>query len=198
MRAPWIIAHRGASGHAPENTLAAFERAVELGAQFIETDIHLTRDARFVAIHDKTLDRTTNGHGPVRDLTLAELLKLDAGMWFDRQFMGQRIPTLEDVLGFARKHDVVFYLEIKYDSAWGMHHALVAALQGAEIAARTIVLSFDPSTLVALRKLDASIMMGLLVEDAKIDPVKAALEVGARQVCPRSDLITRELVDEAH
>jgi glycerophosphoryl diester phosphodiesterase len=198
MRAPWIIAHRGASGHAPENTLAAFERAVELGAQFIETDIHLTRDARFVAIHDKTLDRTTNGHGPVRDFTLAELKKLDAGMWFDRQFMGQRIPTLEDVLSFARKHDVVFYLEIKYDSAWGMHHALVAALQGPEIAARTIVLSFDPSTLVALRKLDASIMMGLLAEDVKVDPVKAALEVGARQVCPRADHVTREMVDEAH
>src|ERR1039457_1736716 len=96
MRAPWIIAHRGASGHAPENTMAAFERAVALGAQFIETDLHLTRDARFVAIHDKTLERTTNGKGAVRDFTLAELRELDAGMWFDRQFMGQRIPTLEE------------------------------------------------------------------------------------------------------
>ena len=94
MRAPWIIAHRGASGHAPENTLAAFERAVALGAQFIETDLHLTRDARFVAIHDKTLERTTNGKGAVRDFTLAELRELDAGMGFPRKFMGQGIPTL--------------------------------------------------------------------------------------------------------
>lgn len=198
MRDPWIIAHRGASGHAPENTLAAFERAVQLGAGFIETDLHLTRDARFVAIHDQTLERTTNGRGRVRDATLAELRELDAGKWFDRQFIGQRIPTLEDVLGFARKHDVVFYLEIKYEAAWGMHHALAAALQGAEVAARTIVLSFDPSTLEALRKLDASIMMGLLVDNAKVDPVKAAVDVGARQLCPRSDLVTRELVDAAH
>src|SRR5579862_6653271 len=120
MRNPWIIAHRGASGHAPENTLVAFQRAVQLGAGFIETDLHLTRDARFVAIHDPTLERTTNGTGKVRDTTLAELRKLDAGMWFDRQFMGQRIPTLEDVLAFGRKHDVVFYLEIKYDTSWGM------------------------------------------------------------------------------
>ena len=112
--------------------------------------------------------------------------------------MGQRIPTLEDVLEFARKHDVVFYLEIKYDTAWGMHHALVAALQGAEVAARTVVLASDPSTVTSLRQLDTSILMGLLVEDPKVNPVKAAVEAGARQLCPRWDLITRELVDEAH
>jgi glycerophosphoryl diester phosphodiesterase len=198
MRAPWIVAHRGASGYTPENTLAAFQRAVELGATFIETDLHLTRDARFVAIHDPTLERTSNGKGPVRERTLAELRGLDAGMWYDRQFMEERIPTLEEVLDFARKRDVVFYLEIKYDSAWGMHHALVSALQGAETAARTIVLSDDPSTLVALRKLDSAIMMGLLVEDGKADPVKAALDVGARQLCPRWDLVTPELVTQAH
>jgi glycerophosphoryl diester phosphodiesterase len=198
MRAPWIVAHRGASGHAPENTLSSFQRAVELGATFIETDLHLTRDARFVAIHDKSLERTTNGKGAVRDHTLAELRGLDAGMWYDRQFMGERIPTLEEILDFACKRDVVFYLEIKYDSAWGMHHALVSALQGAETAARTIVLSFDPSTLVALRQLDAAIMMGLLVEGGTPDPVEAALEVGARQLCPRWDLVTPELVERAH
>ena len=198
MRAPWIIAHRGASGYAPENTLAAFERAVALGAQFIETDLHLTRDARFVAIHDKTLERTTNGQGAVRERSLSELRELDAGMWFDRQFMGQQIPTLEEVLEFARENDVVFYLEIKYDAAWGMHHALQAALAGAGNAARTIVISFDPATLDAVRRLDASIMTGLLVEGTNRDFVKAALDVGARQLCPRADLITRELVDQAH
>src|SRR5579872_628174 len=145
MRSPWIIAHRGASGHAPENTLAAFERAVALGVGFIETDLHLTRDARFVAIHDRTLERTTNGRGAVHDFTLAELRELDAGLWFDRQFSGQRIPTLEEALDFARKHDVIFYFEIKYEAAWGMHHALLAALQSAENAARSIVISFDPA-----------------------------------------------------
>src|SRR5208282_2864646 len=174
MRAPWIIAHRGASGHAPENTMAAFQRAIELGAGFIETDLRLTRDARFVAFHDPNLERTTNGSGAVKDFSLAELRKLDAGMWFDRQYMDQRIPTLDEVLAFARKHDVVFYLEIKYDSATGMHHALVGALESVEIASRTVVISFDPSTLASLRRLTAALMLGLLVESDTGDSVKTA------------------------
>jgi glycerophosphoryl diester phosphodiesterase len=178
--------------------MAAFRRAVELGATFIETDLHLTRDARFVAIHDSTLERTTNGRGSVHDHSLAELRELDAGHWFDRQFMGERIPTLEEILAFSREHDVVFYLEVKYNAAWGMHHALVAALHTSENAARTILISFDPSTVAALRQLDPAIMIGLLFEDAKRDPVKTAVSVGARQICPRASLVTPELVAEAH
>jgi glycerophosphoryl diester phosphodiesterase len=198
MRKPWIIAHRGASGHTPENTMAAFERAVQLGAGFIETDLHLTRDAQFVAIHDATLERTTNGRGAVRDFTLAELRRLDAGKWFDRDYMGQRIPTLDEILEFARKNDVIFYLEVKYDAAWGMHHSLMAALQKAENAARTIVISFDQTTLAALRRVDASIMMGLLADESGKDYVKDTLELGARQLCPQASLVTRELVERAH
>jgi glycerophosphoryl diester phosphodiesterase len=198
MRKPWVIAHRGASGHAPENTLAAFERAVQLGAPFIETDLHLTRDARFVAIHDSALERTTNGRGNVHDFTLHELRRLDAGLWYDRAFMEQRIPTLEEVLEFARKYDVLFYLEIKYDAAWGMHHALVGALRKEQDAARTIVISFDSATLESVRKLDASIMTGLLVEVLQPDSVKAAVDIGARQLCPRFSSVTAELVQQAH
>jgi len=178
--------------------MAAFERAVQLGAGFIETDLHLTRDARFVAIHDDTLERTSNGRGLVRDHTLAELRALDVGLWYDRQFKGQRIPTLEEILAFARSHDVVFYLEIKHGAAWGMHHALVGELQSAENAARTVVISFDTSTLEPLPKLDPGIMMGLLIDHTRPDPVKAATELGARQLCPRADLVTSELVDRAH
>lgn len=198
MRLPWVIAHRGASGHAPENTLVAFERAVQLGAGFIETDLHLTRDARFVAIHDATLDRTTNGHGPVRDMTLAELRKLDAGQWYDRGYMGQRIPTLEEILQFARVHDVIFYLELKCDAAWGMDHALVAALREAENAARTIVISFDPSQIENVRRADQGMMTGLLTDGSQRDCVRTATEIGARQLCPRSTAVTAELIDQAH
>jgi glycerophosphoryl diester phosphodiesterase len=198
MRKPWIIAHRGASGHAPENTLAALERAVQLGATFVEVDVHLTRDARFVVIHDGTVDRTTNGHGAVHDFTLAELREFDAGLWFDRQFSGQRIPTLEEVLEFSCLHDVVVYLEIKYDAAWGMHHALAAALHGSGSSARSIVISFDPATLLSLRRLDASIMLGLLADAAKPGLAKTAVDNGARQICPRFDLVTPQLVTEAH
>jgi glycerophosphoryl diester phosphodiesterase len=95
-----VIAHRGASGHAPENTMAAFKKAVALGATFIETDLQLSRDAHFVAIHDATLDRTTNGSGAVHDMTLAELRRLDAGSWFGSEYAGERIPTLGETTSF--------------------------------------------------------------------------------------------------
>lgn len=202
MRIPWVIAHRGASGHAPENTIAAFRRAVELGAGFIETDLHLTRDAKFVAIHDATLERTTNGHGAVHNATLEDLRKLDAGQWYDREFAGEKIPTLEEVLQFSKDNDVVFYLEVKYDVAWGMHHTLVAAIRKAENAARTVVISFDPSTISAVRRVDPSIMVGLLVDDsdqaARPDLVKTAQDAGARQLCIQASILTPEFVDRAH
>src|SRR5260370_25117768 len=95
-----VIAHRGASGHAPENTMAAFRKAVAMGATFIETDLQLSRAAHFVAIHDATVNRTTNGQGAVHDMTLAELRRLDAGSWFGSEFAGESIPTLEEILEF--------------------------------------------------------------------------------------------------
>lgn len=198
MRKPWVIAHRGASGHAPENTFAAFRRAVELGATFIETDLQVTRDGRFVALHDSTVSRTTNGTGEVHEFTLEELRQVDAGMWFDREFMGERVPTLEEILEFSREHDVVFYLELKYPAVWGMDHSLVAALQKAQSAPRTIVISFDPATLSPLRRLDPSIMTGLLVEDAKGNCIQEALDLGVRQLCPKVSSVTPELAEQAH
>src|SRR3989440_12125231 len=138
-----VIAHRGASGNAPENTLAAFREAVALGATFIETDLQLSRDARFVAIHDATVNRTTNGQGAVHDMTLADLRRLDAGSWFGSEFAGERIPTLEEILEFSKKKDVVFYLEIKTGSAWGGEHALIGALRDSGEITRAVVISFD-------------------------------------------------------
>ncbi len=193
----WVVAHRGASGHAPENTLAAFRRGVELGARFMETDLHLSRDSRLVAIHDETLDRTTNGQGPVHALKLAELRELDAGSWYDPRFAGERIPTLEEILSFARETDVVFYLEIKPGGAWGIEHALVGALRDAQEAARAVLLSFDASTLAALRRLEPTLMTGFLFSRSADGAVKRALEVGARQLAPRGDLVSSELVRQA-
>jgi glycerophosphoryl diester phosphodiesterase len=93
---------------------------------------------------------------------------------------------------------VIFYLEVKYDSALGMHHSLVAALNKAGDAARSIVISFDQSTLAALRQVDTALMMGLLVEEPGLDQPKTAIELGVRQLCPRADFITTDLVDAAH
>src|SRR5437773_1710824 len=140
-----VIGHRGASGHAPENTLAAFRKAVAFGATFIETELQLSRDAHFVAIHDETVNRTTNGRGSVQYLTLAELRQLDAGSWFGSEFAGERIPTLEEILQFSKKNDVVFYLEMKPSGSWGGEHAVIAALRESGEITRAVVISFDAS-----------------------------------------------------
>ena len=177
--------------------MAAFRRAAELGARFIETDLQLSRDSRLVAIHDGTLDRTTNGHGPVHEFTLAELRELDAGSWFGPQFAGERIPTLEEILRFSREADVVFYLEVKPVGLWGAEHALVGALRDAGEAARAVVLSFDPRMLAAVRRLEPALMTGFLLNQPSADAVERALQVGARQLAPCGDLVTPALVAEA-
>lgn len=94
---PVIFAHRGASAHAPENTLAAFELALSQQADAIELDVKLSADGQVVVYHDATVDRTTNGHGHVKDLMLADLKSLDAGTFFSEKFKGEKIPTLEEV-----------------------------------------------------------------------------------------------------
>jgi len=192
-----IIGHRGASGHAPENTLAAFKKAVSLGATFIETDLQLSRDARFVAIHDDTVDRTTNGQGRVHDQPLATLRRLDAGSWFGSEYAGERIPTLEEILEFSKKNDVVFYLELKPTGSWGGEHALIGALRESGEVARVVVISFDPSILAGLRKIEPTLMTGVLYDGQLAGPLEAAAEVGARQIVVRGDLVTPAMIAQA-
>jgi glycerophosphoryl diester phosphodiesterase len=193
----FIIGHRGASGHAPENTLAAFKKAVALGATFIETDLQLSRDARFVAIHDDTLDRTTNGQGKVHDQTLATLRRIDAGSWFGSEYAGERIPTLEEILEFSKKNDIVFYLELKPSGSWGGEHALIGALRESGEVARVVVISFDPTILAGLRKIEPTLMTGVLFDGQLADPLKTAVDEGARQLVVRGDLVTPAMIVEA-
>lgn len=109
------IAHRGASGSAPENTIAAVKKGMEAGADMIEIDVHLSKDNRLIVIHDNTLDRTTNLKGKVKDYTLEELKKADAGSWFGKQWKGEPLPTLEDVIN-AINGKAKLLIEIKNDS----------------------------------------------------------------------------------
>jgi glycerophosphoryl diester phosphodiesterase len=198
----WTIAHRGASGHAPENTMAAFRRAVELGARFIETDLQITRDAQVIAIHDFTLDRTTSGKGQAHLLTLEDIRKLDAGSWFGggagETFQGERVPTLKEILDFAKRHDIIFYLEIKSGPAWGVEHAVVAALRDENASARVVILSFDPASLDTVHRLDTTMMTGLLLEHPSSDLVERTVRAGARQLVAAGELITSAVVDKAH
>jgi glycerophosphoryl diester phosphodiesterase len=108
-----IIAHRGASALAPENTLAAFQKAATIGAKWIEFDVMLSACGEAVVIHDETLDRTTNGKGEVSHYTYAELRKLDAGSWFSSAFVNEKIPTLLEVLQLVREYKLMANIEIK-------------------------------------------------------------------------------------
>ena len=191
------IAHRGASGHAPENTLAAFKRAVAQGVSFIETDLHLTRDVHFVAIHDETVDRTTSGKGAVGQMTLADVRKLDAGSWFASEFIGERVPTLNELLEFSKKNDVVFYLELKPSGFWGGEHALIGSLRESGEIPRSVVISFDWGILEGLRKIEPTLMTGLLHDGRIPNPIEKALEIGARQLAVRGNLVTPNLLKDA-
>lgn len=104
---PIIFAHRGASAHAPENTLAAFELALDQQADAIELDVKLSADQHVMVHHDVTLDRTTNGHGRLKDMSLAELKSLDAGSSFSQKFQGEKIPTLEEVFETVGKRTLI-------------------------------------------------------------------------------------------
>jgi glycerophosphoryl diester phosphodiesterase len=187
---------------APENTLAAFRRAVEMGAEYIETDLQLSRDARLVVLHDDTLQRTTDGHGPVAARTLEELRRLDAGAWFAggngrERFAGERIPTVEEVLAFGREHDIGLFLEIKAPRASGAEHAVVAALHAASALLRSNVISFDLGVLERLRRIEPILVLGHLFSERSQDTVARAVDAGVRTVLPRADRVTPDLVAEA-
>jgi glycerophosphoryl diester phosphodiesterase len=184
--------------------MAAFRKAVELGAGFIETDLQLSRDARLVALHDDTLDRTTDGRGPVAAKTLAELRRLDAGSWFRAsnhdaaRFAGERIATIEEVLAFGREHEIGLFLEIKPTGPSGAEHAVVGALRASGVVPRSVVLSFAPSVLKRVHQLEPLVMSGFLYDERLPAAVATAVGAGARQLLPRADRVTRELVTDAH
>lgn len=122
-----IIAHRGSKGTHPENTLAAFKEAIRVGADGIELDVQLSKDKQLIVIHDETVDRTTNGHGEVGNLTLTELKQLDAGSWFEENPMIQEIPTLLEVLDLLENEQFkgLLNIEIKTDK---IHYEGIEAL----------------------------------------------------------------------
>jgi glycerophosphoryl diester phosphodiesterase len=146
-----VIAHRGFSGGAPENTLAAFKKAIDLGVDMIELDVLLSKDGQIVVIHDDTLNRTTNGKGRVTDYTLDELKQLDAGSWFGNQFSGEKIPTLKEVLELTRGK-MFLNIELKKGNLgrYTMMDLADRSLQEVEevgMLNQVVFASFDPSAI---------------------------------------------------
>lgn len=125
LRNAKLIAHRGAASVAPENTLAAFKKAHQMGASWVEFDVMLSQDGVAIIMHDDTLERTTNGAGNVADTDFAELKKLDAGSWFSAEFAGEPIPTFKELLDCLRERNMNMEVEIKPTPGMGKKTAEV-------------------------------------------------------------------------
>lgn len=158
------IAHRGASAYAPENTIAAFEKACELGADAIELDLRQTLDEQLVVFHDRRLDRTTSGRGHVASLTLSELKRLDVGGWFGKKFSGQRIQTLTEIFERFRQR-VRFVIELKGGSDFhpGIEERLVTLIQIYGVVDQVLVHSFDHYAIKKIKELDPGIKTGAIL-----------------------------------
>ncbi|MCH8102721.1 MAG: hypothetical protein IIB28_06165 [Chloroflexi bacterium] len=198
-----LIAHRGFSSRAPENTIAAFDLAIGAGFDNIELDAHLSADGVPVVIHDDTLDRTTNGSGPVSSLTLAELRELDAGAWFgdDREYAGDPIPTLDELLErYAGRAHIHLELKSQDPDLAGVVIALLrergwldAASGGPFDAPGLTITSFQYEQLQrSIAIAGSEVRHGWLVQEIAGDTLQAAVDAGISGIYPRAPNATIE------
>ena len=190
----WIrIAHRGASGSAPENTLAAFKKALEIGVDAVELDLHGTADGEIVVIHDATLDRTTDLQGHINETSLETVRGADAGGWFGAEFTGEPVPTLTAALAGIGK-ETIAVLEIKDPL---IAEAVVAKIHETETLGTTVVISFHTTVLQTIRALEPRIATGWLIGSANkhISPIALCQqlgELGSSLLNVNHELITAE------
>lgn len=188
-----VIAHRGASAYAPENTAAAFDLAIEMGADMIETDIQVTRDGHLVLIHDDLVDRTTNGSGPVSDHTLAQLRALDAGSWFGGEAQPATIPTLAEFVESWLPR-IPACLEIKDPLAVA---PTIDYLRDLGPRDDIHVTSFSWTALLHVRAA-LEVTTGFLCKQFNGDIIDRCVARGIAQICPPAGQLDARLVELAH
>jgi glycerophosphoryl diester phosphodiesterase len=204
---PYVIGHRGALAHAPENTLASFRYGARLGVDAVELDVWRSADGVPVVMHDETLDRTTNGHGRVRETEWSEIRRLDAGSWSSPAYAGEPVPALDDVLRWARDDRVDVVVEIKQpipasgrppDS--GLVASVIAAVRAHGMVDRTILISFHHPSIAEALALDPQVRTGLLTEGPElIDPLSAARAIpGVLGLHVRWPWVSERLCRAAH
>lgn len=212
---PLIIGHRGASAIAPENTLAAFHRAVDSGADGIEFDVRLTRDEVPVVIHDDNLKRTGSRPDKVAELSYAEIRQVDVGSWFNQthpsnnsDFSGERIPSLEEVLKLFESNHAILYLEMKSDPLQREQLAQICCdhLNCSPVKNRVVVECFDLLGIAVVNAIDPSIRTAALFEPRLITTplftsgrglVEQALTVGAEEIALHHRLASKSVVATA-
>lgn len=195
-----LIAHRGASGHAPENTVAAFKRALELGAKAIELDVHLTLDRELVVAHDDDLKRCAGDKRRLRAITWADAAKLDVGSWYDKAFASERLPRLEDVYELLPP-GVELHVELKHGSRIypGIEERALELAQKREALERTVFSSFDHAALRSLRSLNAKARLGYLLGLSTLRTgLREAREIAAESLNLAVRQTTARAVKAAH
>jgi glycerophosphoryl diester phosphodiesterase len=194
-----VLAHRGASAYAPENTLAAFTLAVEQQADWLELDVQQTSDGRLVVFHDIRVERTTNGRGAVRDLTLDQMRQLDAGTWFDPKFADERVPTFEEVVALARERGIKIFPEVKDPRLYpGIEERVAGVIAANAYEDRTIVQSFDGGSLEKLRRINPKLRLAALY--TATSPLRGDPPASAEVLGPPWEMVAadRGLVRDAH
>ena len=189
------IAHRGASGTFPENTLSAFRAAIDAAADMCELDVQPTRDGAVVVIHDETVERTTDGTGEVAEFTLEEIKRLEASAKFKGgATKGERIPTLDEVFSVT-SGKCGLNIELK---AGGLEHQVAQIMQARNAFSDSIVSSFDWEYLKKIQQLHFNIRVGLLAEEKPVDLMMNAVAMRAHAINPRWDMVTPDLCKAAH
>ena len=195
-----ILAHRGASGYAPENTLEAFRLALEMGADGFELDIHVTLDGELVVIHDETVDRTTNGTGYINDMTLAQLKELDACNKMEA-YRGAKIPTLAEVLELIRHTNHIVNIEVKTDKNFyaQIEEKCLALVKEMGMEDRVIYSSFNHFTLKTLCALEPNAKLGMLFGDIMVNPWEYAKSIQVDYLHPmKMNIYTPNFAEGAH
>lgn len=186
MSFPKIIGHRGIPHIAPENTIVSFKKALESGADGLETDVQMTKDGHIILCHDETLNRTTNGKGLLKDYTLKELKNLSAGAYFSEEFKEEKIPTLEEFFELVWDKNILINIEIKsgiviYD---GIEEKLISMINKLNIGHKIIISSFNHYSLLKCKEIDKNIKTGVLYAAGLVAPWEYAKRINADAIHP--------------
>ena len=193
------IAHRGFSAAYPENTLLSFNKALALGVTHLELDLQLTHDGQLIVLHDRSVDRTTNGSGEASDLTLAEIRELDAGIWRGEDFAGHRIPTYREVIEELDK-PATLVTELKFRGNEGIRQ-VIDEIDARDARDRVVISSFDLDKLPVVRELAPDLPTTALLKtdnSTVSERVDQVMGLGADTIGPRCTDTTQELADAAH
>lgn len=191
-----VHAHRGASAYAPENTMSAFNAALDMKADFFELDVHLTLDGQVVVTHDFNIARTSNGTGVVEEMSLDELRKFDFGSWFKPEFQEERIPTLEQVMDLVKDTGTSLNIEIKANPGLldnGIEKKVIEIAKAFSMENRVVISSFNHYCLAEVKRLNPEMKTGILYVEMMYKPWEYARILAADAIHPNYKTLLSEI-----